>query len=71
MAQQVLFAQQPILQAFWLGAFERMQDAAGKRSGVTAIASTTVIRIATLFRITLFVAHESPRVDHERSTGSR
>ena len=50
-AQQVLFAQHPGLQAFWLGAFERMHDAAGKRSGVTAIASTTVNRIAALFRI--------------------
>jgi hypothetical protein len=51
-AQQVLFAQQPGLQAFGLGAFERMHDAAGKRSGATAMASTTVNKIAAVLRIT-------------------
>jgi hypothetical protein len=50
-AQQVLFAQHPLLQASWLGAFERMQDAVGSRSGVTNIASTIVNRIAAVLRI--------------------
>jgi hypothetical protein len=50
-AQQVMFAQHPLLQASWLGAFERMQDAAGSRSGVTNIASTIMNRIAAVLRI--------------------
>ena len=47
-----MFAQHPGLQAFGLGAFERMHDAAGKRSGATAMASTTVNKIAAVLRIT-------------------
>lgn len=50
-AQQVMFAQQLLLQASWLGAFDRMHDAAGRRSGEINIASTTVSRIAAVFRI--------------------
>ena len=50
-AQQVMFAQQLLLQASWLGAFERMHDAAGGRRGVINIASTTVNRIAAVLRI--------------------
>jgi len=51
-AQQVMFAQHPLLQASWLGAFERMHEAAGSRSGVINIASTIVKRIAAVWRIT-------------------
>ncbi len=50
-AQQVMFAQHPLLQASWLGAFDRMHDAAGSRRGVINIASTTVNRIAVVLRI--------------------
>ena len=50
-AQQVMFAQQLLLQASWLGAFERMHDAVGKRSGASDIASTIGIKIAPVFRI--------------------
>lgn len=48
-AQQVLFAQQFGLQPSGLGAFERMQDAAGSCSGLTNIANTTANRIAAVF----------------------
>jgi hypothetical protein len=50
-AQHVMFAQQSLLQASWLGAFDRMHDAAGSRSGVINTASKTVTRIADVFRI--------------------
>lgn len=50
-AQQVLFAQQFGLQPSGLGAFERMQEAAGSWSGRANIASTTAIRMAAVFRI--------------------
>jgi hypothetical protein len=50
-AQQVMFAQQLLLQASRLGAFDRMHDAAGNRSGEINIASTTVNRIAAVLRI--------------------
>jgi hypothetical protein len=50
-AQQVMFAQHLLLQASWLGAFERMHDAAGNRRGVTNIASTIVNKIAAVLRI--------------------
>lgn len=50
-AQQVMFAQQLLLQASWLGAFERMQEAAGSLNGVINIASTTAKRMAADFRI--------------------
>jgi hypothetical protein len=46
-----MFAQQLALQASWLGAFDRMHEAAGSRSGVINIASTTVNRIAAVLRI--------------------
>jgi hypothetical protein len=46
-----MFAQQLLWQASWLGAFERMHDAAGSRSGAINIASTTVSRIAAVLRI--------------------
>jgi hypothetical protein len=46
-----MFAQQLGLQASRLGAFERMHEAAGSRSGVTNIASTRANRIAAVFRI--------------------
>ena len=52
-AQQLLFAQHFGLQASWLGAFERMQDAAGSSSGRTAIAKSTANRIPAFFRIQL------------------
>lgn len=48
-----MFAQQLGLQAFWLGAFDKIHDAAGSRSGVINIASKTVTRIAAVFRISL------------------
>jgi hypothetical protein len=50
-AQQVMFAQHLLLQASWLGAFKRMHEAAGSRSGVTNIASTIVNRIAAVLPI--------------------
>jgi len=50
-AQQVMFAQQLLLQASWLGAFDRMHEAAGSRNGVLNIASATVNRIAAVLRI--------------------
>jgi len=50
-AQQVLFAQQLLLHASWLGAFDRMHDAAGSRNGMINIASATGSRIAALLRI--------------------
>ena len=37
--------------ASWLGAFDRMQDAAGSRNGVINTASATVSRIAAVLRI--------------------
>ena len=52
-AQQVLFAQHFGLQAWWLGAFERMQDAAGSSSGRTAIVKSATNRIPAFFRIQL------------------
>jgi hypothetical protein len=55
-AQQVLFAQQFGLQPSGLGAFERMQEAAGSCRGRTSIASTTANRIA-VFRITDIYHH--------------
>jgi len=45
-----MFAQQLLWQASWLGAFERMHDAAGSRSGVINIASA-VNRMAVALRI--------------------
>jgi hypothetical protein len=51
-AQQVMFAQHPGLQASGLGMFDRMHDAAGIRSGVIKTASATVNRIAAVLRIT-------------------
>lgn len=54
-AQQLLFAQHFGLQPSGLGAFERMQEAAGKRSGAAAMANTIVNRItAALFCIELY-----------------
>jgi hypothetical protein len=50
-AQQVMLAQQWLLQASWLGAFERMHDAAGTWSGAINIANTIVSRIAAVLRI--------------------
>ena len=50
-AQQIMFAQQLLLQASWLGAFDRMHEAAGSRNGVLNIASATVNRIAAVLRI--------------------
>jgi hypothetical protein len=50
-AQQIMFAQQSLLQASWLGAFDWMHDAAGSRSGVINIASASVSRIAAVLRI--------------------
>jgi len=50
-AQQIMFAQHLLLQACWLGDFEKMQDAAGSWSGITNNASTTVNRIAGVLRI--------------------
>jgi hypothetical protein len=51
-AQQLLFAQQRGLQPSGLGAFERMQEAAGSWRGRTAIATTTANRIGAVFRMT-------------------
>jgi hypothetical protein len=50
--QQIMSAQHLLLQASWLGDFEKMQDAAGSWSGITNNASTTVNRIAAVFRMT-------------------
>ena len=50
-AQQVMFAQQLLLQASWLGPFERMHDTAGNCNDVVNIASTTANKIAAVFRI--------------------
>ena len=62
-AQQVMFAQQPLLHASLLGAFERMHDAAGKRSGATHTAA--VITTAAIIRLSIysFVARTTPRVE--------
>jgi len=46
-----MFAQQLLLQASWLGAFDRMHEAAGSRNGAIAIASATVNRIVAVLRI--------------------
>jgi len=61
--QQAMFAQQLLLQASWLGAFERMHDAAGSRSGVINIASASARKIAAVFRINSWVAQRTPRVE--------
>ena len=50
-AQQLLFAQQSILHRCSLGAFERMQEAAGSWSGLTNIASTTANRMGAVLRM--------------------
>jgi hypothetical protein len=52
-AQQVLFAQQFGLQPSALGAFERMQDAAGSWSGLTNSARTIANRIGAVRRMTM------------------
>gem|GEM_PF-5370407 len=62
-AQQLLFAQQFGLQPSGLGAFDRMQEAAGSWRGRIAIANTTAIRIGAALRIALLVAHELGCVD--------
>jgi hypothetical protein len=51
-AQQIMFAQQLLLQASRLGEFEKMQEAAGSWNGITNNASKTVNRIVAVFRIT-------------------
>ncbi len=51
-AQQIMFAQHLLLQACWLGDFEKMQAAAGSWRGITNNASTIVNKIAAVFRIT-------------------
>ena len=58
-----MFAQQSALQASWLGAFDRMQDAATSRIGVmdTATAMTSVMIIC--FSINCSVAQTKPRVE--------
>ena len=61
-AQQVLFAQQWGLHAFSLGAFERMQDAAGNRRGATARASTMTTRVDPALRIPI-LSTITPPVD--------
>jgi hypothetical protein len=58
-----MFAQHLLLQASRLGAFERMHDAAGNRSGEINIASTTVNRIAAVLRINGSVAQTTARVE--------
>jgi len=50
-AQQLLFAQQCGLQPSALGAFDKMQEAAGNCSGRTSIASRTANRIGVVLRI--------------------
>jgi hypothetical protein len=50
-AQQLLFAQQSILHRCSLGAFERMQDAAGSWSGLTNIANSTAKRMGAVLRM--------------------
>jgi hypothetical protein len=50
-AQQVLFAQQFGLHPSWLGAFERMQEAAGSCNGLTSMASTTANKMGAVLRI--------------------
>ena len=50
-AQQVMLAQQCLLQASWLDAFERMHDTAGTWSGAINIAHPIVSRIAAALRI--------------------
>jgi hypothetical protein len=62
-AQQVLFAQQFGLQPSGLGAFTRMQEAAGSWSGLIAIASTTAIRIGAVLRMTNILSQRTRRVD--------
>jgi hypothetical protein len=52
-AQQIMFAQHLLLQACWLGDFEKMHEAVGSWSGMTNNASTTVNKIAAVFRISL------------------
>src|ERR1700681_1598608 len=62
-AQQVMFAQHPLLQASWLGAFDRMHDAAGSRNGVINSASASVSRIAVVLRIRGSIAQTRPHVE--------
>jgi hypothetical protein len=52
-AQQIMFAQHLLLQTSWLGDFEKMHEAAGSWSGMTNNASTTVNRMAAVFRMSL------------------
>ena len=47
-----MFAQHLLLQTCGLDNFEKMQEAAGSWSGITNNASTTVNKIAAVFRIT-------------------
>ncbi len=51
-----MFAQHPLLQASSLGAFERMQDAAGKRRGATDTAAITINPTMICFNIAPLVA---------------
>jgi hypothetical protein len=48
-----MFAQHLLLQTSWLGDFEKMHEAAGSWSGMTNNASTTVNRMAAVFRMSL------------------
>ena len=49
--QHVMLAQQCGLQALSLGAFERMHEAAGNRSGMSAHIRTTANKVAALPRM--------------------
>ena len=70
-AQQVMFAQQPLLHASLLGAFERMHDAAGNRSG--AMHTAAVITTAAIIRLSIdsFVARTTPRVEPSYALNGR
>src|SRR5947209_15695597 len=61
-----MFAQHLLWHASWVGPFEKTHDAAGSWSGITNNASTTVNRMAAVFRISLGLAQERPRVERRR-----
>jgi len=62
-AQQVLLAQQPDWQAFWLGALERMHDRAARPTGAVKSAAAIAIEIIILLSIDLRIAQVRPRVE--------
>gem|GEM_PF-7040299 len=59
-----MFAQHLLLQTCGLGDFEKIHEAAGSWRGITNNASTTVNKIAAVFRITQSIAQRRPPVSY-------